>query len=77
MLENVTRSHFLQMDGRASLPFMWPINIFSRISAIPHLEATLYHIFSTFINHFFLSLGKFKSLFQRNGGGDVAQWVER
>ena len=35
MLKNAARSHFLQMDRHATLPFMWLINILSRTSAIP------------------------------------------
>ena len=34
LLKNVSPCNFLQTDGRANLPFMQPINIFSRISAI-------------------------------------------
>ena len=34
LLKNAVRSQILQTDGRTSLLFMRPINIFSRISAI-------------------------------------------
>ena len=34
LLKNLGHSHFLQTDGRTSLPFMQPINIFIGISAI-------------------------------------------
>ena len=35
MLKNAGCSHFLQTERRANLQYMRPINIFSRISAIP------------------------------------------
>lgn len=35
MLKNAGHSHFLRMDRHASPPFMRPINICSRISAVP------------------------------------------
>ena len=42
LLKNGDCSHFLQMGGCTSLPFMRLINyIFGRIFAIPHLRKTL------------------------------------
>ena len=39
LLKNVARSYFLQMDRHASLPFIRPINTFSRISTIPQCRS--------------------------------------
>ena len=34
LMKNAARSHFLQADGCAGLPLMWPIKVFSGISTI-------------------------------------------
>ena len=34
LLKNAVRSQILQTDGRTSLPFMQPIDIFGRVSSV-------------------------------------------